>query len=118
LPNLHVLRQVGTEPEGEAGGGRNRSGAFELGPNYPNPSKVQTLIPYQVPQRSKVELRICNIAGQLVRRLVGEVVEEAGRYTARWDGRDETGQVVGSGVHLFRMSAGGFVHTRRLTLIK
>ena len=108
MPNLHVLRQVGTEPEREAGDVRNRSGAFELGPNYPNPFKVQTLIPYRVPQRSKVKLTICNIAGQQVTRLVGEVVEDARRNTARWDGRDETGQVVGSGVHLFRMSAGDF----------
>ena len=65
-----------------------------------------------------VELTIYNIAGQQVRRLVGEVVEEPGRYTATWDGRDDTGQAVGSGVYLVRMSAGRFVHTRRLAVIK
>ena len=47
-----------------------------------------------------------------------ELTEEPWKYTATWDGRDETGQAVGSGVYLFRMSAGHFVHTRRLAVLK
>ena len=64
-----------------------------------------------------MELAIYNIAGQQVRRLVGEVVE-AGNHTVTWDGLDDTGGMVGSGVYLFRMRADRFTHTRRLAVVK
>ena len=91
--------------------------AFELRPNYPNPFNAKTRIPYYVPRQTLVELAIYNIAGQQVRRLVGEVVE-AGNHTVTWDGLDDTGGMVGSGVYLFRMRADRFTHTRRLAVVK
>jgi flagellar hook assembly protein FlgD len=89
-----------------------------LGQNYPNPFNPVTRIEYWVPGvRSEVSLVIYDVRGARVRTLVkGE--RAAGRYTALWDGRNEQGAPVGSGVYFCRMSVGAFRDARKMVLLK
>jgi hypothetical protein len=78
--------------------------ALTLFPNYPNPFNAGTTIKYGLPAESRVMLRIYNILGQEVRRLVDETQLE-GYRTAKWDGRNNVGVPVASGVYLYRLQA-------------
>ncbi|MGE5692673.1 MAG: FlgD immunoglobulin-like domain containing protein, partial [Candidatus Zixiibacteriota bacterium] len=90
---------------------------FTLEPNSPNPFNPSTTIRYALPQEAKVELRIYNILGQVVRKLVNEE-KPAGFHQAIWDGRDEAGRPVSTGIYLYQIRAGNFVKTMKMTLVK
>jgi len=92
---------------------------FRLLPSYPNPFNGWTTITYWSPQSAKVQLTIHNIGGQPVKKLVDRV-QDAGQYQVAWDGRDDDGQVLASGVYLYRLRAGdgGQVETRKLVLVR
>ena len=96
---------------------------FSLRHNYPNPFNPITQIPYQLPREGKVEICIYNLLGQKVCTVADEV-QKAGYHTVRWDGRDELGREVGSGVYLCRMEAapksggGPFVRTIKMLLLR
>ena len=90
---------------------------FVLKPNYPNPFNPTTTIFYQVPHQSDVRIEIYNMLGQKVRTLLNDR-KEAGKYSAIWDGRNDSGAQVGSGVYLYRMIAGDFVQVRKMILMK
>ena len=94
-----------------------RPSTFQLQQNYPNPFNARTVIAYQLPQPAKTELSIYNTGGQLVRRLVA-AAQPAGAHQAIWDGADEGGRTVGSGVYLYRLRAGTHQEVRRLLLLK
>jgi len=103
---------------GEAGAARLPK-VFSLAQNSPNPFNPATTISYSVPEGASVHvtLKVYNIRGTLVRTLV-DVVREPGRYTVFWDGTDEAGRQVSSGVYFYRMIAGDFVQTRKMVLLK
>jgi hypothetical protein len=88
-----------------------------LDANYPNPFNARTVIPYQVPSATLVELTVFDALGQTVRRLLDDS-RAAGRHQVQWDGLDDRGRAVGSGVYLYRMRAGSFERTRRMILVK
>ena len=115
---------------------------FALSQNFPNPFNLSTTIQYQVPRvrnqkkdtihtmqndaqesplaygfLSLVSLKIYNILGQEVRMLVDEVQEPV-LYTVTWDGRDNEGRQVPSGVYFYHLSAIGSVITKRMVLMK
>jgi hypothetical protein len=90
---------------------------FALQPNYPNPFNGQTLIRYQLPRRADVELDLYNLAGQVVRKLVSSE-QNAGAHQVVWDGRDERGRTVASGVYLCRLTAGDQKQVRRMALVR
>ena len=90
---------------------------FALGHNYPNPFNPSTTIHYQLPRDEEVVLSIWNLAGQLVRELV-HTYQTAGSYWVAWDGRDEAGSLLGNGVYLYEIRAGGFRTTRKMVLMK
>lgn len=90
---------------------------FDLKQNYPNPFNPETRIEYQLPSDAAVELGIYNLSGQLIRSLVSEH-KPAGFYAALWNGRDDGGQAVGSGIYLMRLKAGDYTSTRRITLLR
>ncbi|GEM_PF-2749823 len=77
--------------------------AFQLEQNYPNPFNPSTAISYQLPAVSRVRLEIYNLLGQKVRTLVDQQ-QPGGRYTVEWNGRDENGSEVSSGVYFYRLS--------------
>ena len=92
---------------------------FSLSQNYPNPFNPMTSIEFAVPLgKSKyVRLNIYDLRGALVRTLVDEVYNP-GVHSALWDGTDETGKKVSSGVYIFRLQAGGFTKTRKMLLMR
>jgi len=73
---------------------------FEVFPNYPNPFNSTTHIRYQLPERGTVKLTIYNVLGQQVKTLVNEN-QEPGSYTVAWQGVNDVGVVVGSGVYFY-----------------
>ena len=89
---------------------------FALGQNYPNPFNPSTIIPYQLPTAGHVRLEVFNMLGQRLATLVdGE--RTAGAHTAQWDGTDATGQAVGAGVYVYRLSSGEMTESRRMVLV-
>ncbi|MCG3120761.1 MAG: hypothetical protein ALAOOOJD_03601 [bacterium] len=90
---------------------------FELSQNYPNPFNPTTQIRYQLPQAVKVSLAIYNMLGQEVRKLV-DAQQPAGYHTAIWDGRDNAGRPLPSGVYHYRLQAGSFTMTKKMLLAK
>ena len=90
---------------------------FALEPNSPNPFNPSTTIRYALPKEARVELRIYNILGQVVRRLVEEE-KPAGYHQTLWDGRDEAGRPVSTGIYLYQIRAGDFVETMKMMLMK
>jgi hypothetical protein len=91
-------------------------------PNYPNPFNPETWIPYQLAEDSLVTVNIYDTNGQLVRRFaLGK--QGAGIYTSRdqalyWDGRNETGERVSSGIYFYQLRTGQFNAVRRLVIAK
>lgn len=91
---------------------------YALHPNVPNPFNPTTLVRYDVPEGGgEMSIRIYDVSGRLVKTLV-EGLQPAGSKSATWDGRDERGQNVSSGVYFYRMSAGNFAQTRKMVLLK
>lgn len=85
--------------------------------NYPNPFNPETTIHYQVNKADFVELTIYNTRGQMIRRLVHQH-QTPGEYQVQWDGKDEAGQVVASGVYLYRLQSREFIQTRKMILVR
>jgi hypothetical protein len=90
---------------------------FGLFQNYPNPFNPETTIRYQIPDAGFVRLAVYNTMGQVVRRLVDEH-QNPGSYEVVWDGKDERGQSMVSGMYLVRMEAGSYVSIRKVLLMK
>jgi hypothetical protein len=90
---------------------------FDLSQNYPNPFNPTTTIQYALKENVKVSLIIYNMLGQEVRNLVEEP-QTAGFREVAWDGKNDLGQQVASGVYLYRIVAGNYIQTRRMVLLK
>jgi len=90
---------------------------FALRQNYPNPFNPTTSIRFELPQECNLQLVIYNLRGQAIRTLV-EGKKKAGYYEISWDGRDQSGKQVASGVYLVRLQAGSFVQVIKMSLIK
>lgn len=90
---------------------------FFLDQNYPNPFNPSTTISFAIPSPSNTTINIYNTNGQLVRTLFGHFLE-AGYYNAFWDGNSDSGQQVSSGIYIYRLQAGKFVQSKKMTLIK
>lgn len=95
---------------------------YALLQNYPNPFNPETDIRYQIPstherQYINVDLTVYNVLGQKIQTLVHES-QSSGEYSVRWNGRDDKGQTVPSGIYFYRIEAGQFESTRRMVLLK
>ena len=91
---------------------------FVLGQNYPNPFNPTTTIEFDVPKSSSVTLEVFNVIGARVRSLLRGESIGAGSHTTMWDGRDDSGHLVPSGVYMYRITAGDFTAWRKMTLLK
>lgn len=90
---------------------------YELAQNYPNPFNLSTTIRYTLPRRSVIELTIYNILGQVVREWsFGS--KGAGVHLVLWDGRNDSGVDAASGVYFYRLTAGEFIETKKMVLVK
>ncbi|UCE19121.1 MAG: choice-of-anchor D domain-containing protein [Gemmatimonadota bacterium] len=93
---------------------------YNLGQNYPNPFNPTTDISYHISHgRASVPitLKIYNILGQHVRTLVDDV-QEPGDYTVTWDGKDDLGTDVSSGIYVYRLAAATFSASKKMALLK
>ncbi len=89
--------------------------AFALHANYPNPFNPETSIVYDLPQSGHVVLAVYDLQGKEVVRLVNGM-EDAGRHTVSWDGRDHQGGLISSGVYVYRIQTGELSESRKLVL--
>jgi len=90
---------------------------FALSQNYPNPFNPQTHIVYVLPRAGQVQLTVYNVMGQSVCRLVDEV-QGAGEHAVTWHGQDGFGRAVASGIYFYQLTAGEFVETKKMLLLK
>jgi len=92
---------------------------FSLGDNYPNPFNPNTVIRFSlsVPHPTNTTLKIYNIRGQEVRSLVSEQ-NGAGSYEVVWDGKDDKGNEVASGIYFYRLKVGEFTECKKMLLLK
>ena len=90
---------------------------YLLGQNYPNPFNPMTIIDFALPNPARVKLTVYNVLGQQV-RLLADGEFPAGAHEVTWNGSDDSGQPVSSGVYLYRLSAGGKALTRKMVLMK
>jgi len=94
--------------------------AYALSQNFPNPFNPSTTIQYDVPKgesSTPVDVSIYDMRGRLVRRLVNEE-RTPGRHQIHWDGRDDQGQRVSSGVYLYKIVAGSFLSTKKMIMVR
>jgi hypothetical protein len=90
---------------------------YGLSQNYPNPFNPSTEIGYALPEKGRVRIEIYSPTGKRIRMLVDRDCP-AGEYTAVWDGADDSGRRVGSGIYVCRMTAGSFSKTVKMTMMK
>ncbi len=91
--------------------------SFELSQNYPNPFNPSTKINYTLASKSLVTLEVYNVLGQTVKTLVNGA-REAGAWEVTWDGDSDNGSQVASGMYFYKLTAGDFVQTRKMLLMK
>lgn len=103
IPTLVAARE---EPRG-----------YALGQNYPNPFNMSTTIPFSMAAGAHVRVEVFNTLGQKV-ATVADQYFGAGDWHVPWDGTDETGRLVQSGLYFYRMKAGDFVAYRKLSVVK
>jgi len=92
--------------------------SYTLSQNYPNPFNPKTTIKYELPNSGDISLKIYNVTGQLVRTLVNNY-EEAGYHSIEWNGDDENGRSVASGIYIYRLiNNEGIVDTKKMIMVK
>lgn len=117
LPNAFLIAIEGGQISSIDETGTARSVNFVLHQNYPNPFNPVTRIDYDVGANILVKLQIFNLLGEEVRTLVNRQ-QPAGNHQVQWDGRDNSGRRLASGIYLYRLQAGGFVTTKKLIVLK
>ena len=90
---------------------------FSLSQNYPNPFNPTTNISYALPTNARVKLVIYNVLGQKVKTLVDEE-QTAGYKQVIWDGMNDQGEEVGSGIYFYKITAGDFTKTAKMSMLK
>src|SRR5690606_12877480 len=86
--------------------------AFSLSQNYPNPFASRTVIEYGLPEASHVKVEVFDASGRHVATLV-DAEQGAGYHEVEWDTRGQA-----AGVYLYRIQAGGYVRTRKMSLVR
>ena len=90
---------------------------YALHPNFPNPFNPITKIRYELPKESDVRLAIFNLRGELIKWIVNNK-QQPGYYECQWDGTNNFGQAVSSGIYLYRLQAGDFQQVRKCLIVK
>jgi hypothetical protein len=91
--------------------------SLSLSQNYPNPFNPTTTIAFTLPRRSQVDLAVYNITGARVATLMNTELEQ-GNYRVSYNGRDEAGQVLSSGVYFYRLRVDGRILTKKMIFMK
>jgi hypothetical protein len=90
---------------------------FNVSQNYPNPFNPSTTIKYAIPQQSFVTIKVYDIVGREVKTLVN-TERSPGIYSVQWDGNNNFGSKVTSGIYLYRVVAGNFTQVKKMILLK
>jgi len=90
---------------------------FFLYQNYPNPFNPKTTISFQIPNEAHVSLVVYNLLGQKIRTFVDKEMA-TGNHTRKWDGRNDFGNTVASGIYLYAIKAGNFFDVKKMVLMQ
>ena len=121
---LFLLANAGAAPA--ASGPNSAPSKFQLAQNHPNPFNPSTSIEFELPETAFITLKVYNILGQEIRTLARKQFSP-GIHALQWDGKDNNGSAVASGVYFYRMVASDrsvdsqqdvFVQTRRMILVR
>ena len=91
--------------------------SFDLGQNHPNPFNPTTTIEFTLNRSSDVSIAVYNLLGERI-QVLAEGVRPAGLHRVTWDGTDNRGNVVASGIYVYRMAAGDFEASKKMMLLK
>lgn len=91
---------------------------YRLAQNYPNPFNPSTTIEFALPINKQISLGVYNMLGQKVKTLVDNESYTAGTYQVQWDGTNQNGQKVASGVYVYRLTFGNFSKSMRMNLVR
>jgi hypothetical protein len=91
--------------------------SFELAQNYPNPFNPSTIIEYALPRDARARIDVYNILGQKVKTLVDEY-QVAGHKRVTWDGKNDSGQEISTGIYFYRIDTGDFVQAKKMVCLK
>lgn len=111
------LRNLSTPTAVEDNSANQEPATFQLLGNYPNPFNPETTIAFEAPTSAHVSLRIYNLQGQLIRNLFEKKIE-AGRHQAAWNGANDLGVKVASGVYFYVLQSGATTISRKLALVE
>ena len=90
---------------------------YNLFQNMPNPFNPETAIEFEIPKRSHISLQVFNILGQRLKTLAHKSYS-AGKHSVYWDGTNENGQKLATGVYFLRLQSEEYVETKKLILLK
>lgn len=90
---------------------------FSVRQNYPNPFNPSTIIVYTLPSNEDVNITIYNALGQVVRNVLSQK-QEAGKHSALWDGRTNSGAMVSNGTYYYQIRAGKYSAVKKMVLLK
>ncbi|MBT5782468.1 MAG: T9SS type A sorting domain-containing protein, partial [Candidatus Marinimicrobia bacterium] len=90
---------------------------YTLEQNYPNPFNPTTILLYDLPEASFVDLTIYDMLGNVVNNLVNEN-QNSGSKSVQWDAKNNQGEPVSAGVYLYKIQAGAFSQTKKMILLK
>ena len=121
--NMPLCFKVDTVGNGSAvqqleGSENGRPEHFFLSQNYPNPFNPVTNIEFSLSKSAWVSLEIFNILGQKVKTLIADQNLSPGAYLVDWDGKDENGHDVSSGIYFYRIQAGDFSEVKKMIFLK
>ncbi|OQY29267.1 MAG: hypothetical protein B6244_04600 [Candidatus Cloacimonetes bacterium 4572_55] len=112
VDNLYIGQPNAIEDEQETAISR-----YSLAQNSPNPFNPTTAISFQIPKKEPVELTVYNTVGQQVKTLVDKTMD-SGAHVVRWNGTNDSGLPVSSGVYFYRLKTASFDYARRMVLLK
>jgi hypothetical protein len=112
--HLEVREETGVEDWTD---NPNSPDRFALFQNHPNPFNPETKISYYLPRTSYVRLNVYNVLGQKVSTLF-DGHQDSGTHTVLWDGKREDGTSLSSGIYFYRIEAGDFRETKKMSLMK
>jgi len=116
-PGFWAVPELRTAVAEDISGSASLTQRTVLLPNFPNPFNPSTTIQYTLAKEAPVALTVFNVHGREVRTLTCGT-EQAGPHEAVWDGRDNHGRDVGSGLYFYLLRAGDFQDTRKMVLLK
>jgi hypothetical protein len=111
--DIDTVNVVAVEP-----GSLPKPQVFALEQNSPNPFNPVTSIFFSIPEKEEVGLYVCDVSGRVVKRLVDGVPMEPGKYEATWDGKNDAGRAVSSGVYFCKLMAADKVAQMKMVILK